>query len=226
MNIPISISLLLTPLSCIFEIIFLNCRKKQQHLKALLYKGLAALCFCTVGLLLTLYKGRGFYITAGLFLGLLGDELLALRKIRPCRHDLFFSAGAVAFCLGHGCYMAALLKAQTGLLPGGVPLFLILTALSEIFAHKAGFSKGKMHLPGLFYIAIEAFMCALALVSLGNQPGIGTLLFGLGGLSFLISDNLLCAYSFGRLKTPAVDTWLHITYLAAQLLIAWSILWG
>ena len=97
---------------------------------------------------------------------------------------------------------------------------LVLLALSILFSHAGGFARGKMHLPGMVYIGVEAMMCALALVLAFKKTEY--LSFALGGVTFLVSDNLLCAYSFGRLKAPVWDWALHGTYLAAQLLIAWT----
>lgn len=220
----ISIAILLTVLSCLCEILFLKLRSGSRHFLSLVLKVLAALSFCLLGCLFSCLRSSGWLIAAGLFMGLLGDLLLGLRKLYPQHHDLTFVAGALAFSLGHGFYMGQLLGFHAGIFPASLPVFLILVIFSEVFAHKAGFSQGKMHWPGLIYIAIEAMMCALALVSALRFPGAGTALMAAGGLSFLVSDNLLCAYSFGSLKKPSVDWALHATYLAAQLLIGWSIL--
>lgn len=223
MNRILIFSLLLTLVCCVSETLFLRRRTAGQHWAAFFLKGLAALCFVGVGLLLSLHTHQGSLVVWGLVFGLVGDQLLALRKIFPAHHNLTFVSGALAFSAGHVCYMAALVSMEEGLLLPALPAFLILVAGSELFAHKAGFSTGSMHLPGLAYIGIEAAMCALALARLWAAPGLSAALFAAGGLFFLVSDNLLCAYSFGSLKTRAVDWWLHITYIAAQLLIAWSI---
>ena len=223
MNNILILSLLLTALCCHCEARFLHQRDAGRHWPAFFLKGLASLSFVAVGLVMALYAHRGGAVVWGLVFGLAGDGLLALRKIFPAHHDLTFVSGALAFSVGHFCYMAALLGAEDGLLLPALPLFLLLTAGSEVFAHKAGFSSGSMHWPGLLYIAIEAAMCALALVRLFLAPSLAAGLFAAGGVSFLVSDNLLCAYSFGSMKTSSVDRWLHLTYIAAQLLIAWSI---
>ena len=80
-----------------------------------------------------------------------------------------------------------------------------------------------MHLPGLFYIGVEALLCACSLTLLSRRPGSFSLVLALGGICFLVSDNLLCAFSFGHLRSTFVDRLLHITYLAAQLCIGLSI---
>ena len=217
---------LLTAACCGFEILFLRIRSRGRHLAALLLKGAASLCFCLTGILFA--AGSDFscrwYVAAGLGLGLAGDVLLALRKLYPSHHDLIFSAGALAFCLGHGCYMWALGSLVPGLISKAMPVFLVLVIGSELFARRAGFRESRMHLPGMIYIAVEALMCSMALALCSLEPGPGAVLFSLGGISFLISDNLLCGFSFGSLKTRKTDLLLHVTYLLAQNAIAWSIL--
>ena len=219
MTIPILLSLF----CCLLEILFLRQRSAGNHIRALILKVLASLCFCLVGIWGSICRGWGFVISAGLVCGLLGDLLLGLRKLRPHHHDLIFVAGALAFSLGHVLYSYALVRLQSGLLLPSLPIFLILVLLSELFARKSGFSQGNMHIPGLFYIGVEGVMCALALSAYGKNPTLGTGLFALGGISFLVSDNLLCAFSFGSLRNSFTDRLLHATYLMAQLFIAWSI---
>ena len=61
--------------------------------------------------------------------------------------------------------------------------------------------------------------CGLAV----KQPGIATVLFALGGVLFVISDTILSCHCFGTAKDPVYNRWVHYTYYAAQLLIAWSL---
>ena len=134
-----------------------------------------------------------------------------------------FVSGAIVFSVGHGFYIAYLLSLRGDLLPPATPIFILLVVGSELFAHKTSFNKGKMHYPGLLYIAVEGAMCALALARLIRAPGVAAAFFAAGGILFFLSDNLLCAHGFGTWKTRAVNIWLHVTYISAQLLIAWSI---
>ena len=228
MNFPFLIfsAMLLSLGSAVLETVFLRHRYRENHWKSFFCKGLSALSFCGVGLLFALHApcSRSFLILSGLFMGFLGDELLALRKLYPRHHDFSFFAGALAFSAGHFFYFSALQKITP--LPFGpfLLLFLILITCSEAFLRLCKCQDHRMHLPGLIYIGIEAIMCAGALYCACRRTGPGTLLFAIGGLSFLISDNLLCVFTFGNLRKPGIDQALHITYLSAQLLIAWSIL--
>ena len=72
-------------------------------------------------------------------------------------------------------------------------------------------------------MAVVAFMGALAVSVAIHAPGESTLLFAIGGGLFIISDNILCAYSFGSERRFGANIGIHATYYAAQLLIAWSI---
>ena len=80
-----------------------------------------------------------------------------------------------------------------------------------------------MQVPGMIYMAVVAFMGALAVSVAIHAPGVSTLLFAIGGVLFIISDNILCAYSFGSERRFGANIGIHATYYAAQMLIAWSI---
>lgn len=218
-------ALLLALASILSETIFLKKRRSGKHGISLLWKAAASGSFCLTGAVLAGASGspQGPVICLGLTMGLMGDVLLGLRKLFPGQHDLAFRAGALAFSVGHVFYMIAL--GQTARLPWAPVLliFLVLMAGAELFARRGGFAKHKMHLPGLLYIGIEACMAAMALTLPWLHRTPGAFLFAAGSLSFFCSDSLLCAYSFGTMKTLSCDRAVHVTYLCAQLLIAFSV---
>ena len=82
---------------------------------------------------------------------------------------------------------------------------------------------GKLQLPAVGYIALVVFMAAAACSAAVRGFSVGLLLFAAGGICFAVSDNLLCAYCFGTGRSRSVDRAVHISYYAAQLLIAWSL---
>ena len=49
-------------------------------------------------------------------------------------------------------------------------------------------------------------------------------MFAVAGVCFAVSDNILCAQSYGNKKTAGMNRAVHVTYYAAQLLIAWSMI--
>ena len=220
-TVPIFLSLL----CCLSCALFMSLRGRSSHGLSLLFKILMSLSFAAVGGYFYFPSRLGLFVLIGLSLGALGDLLLGLRKLFPHHHDLTFILGAVSFSLGHGFYMGFLSSQSTGLWDPALPVFLGVMVLSFFYSRIGGFSGKKLYLPGMAYIGIEALMCSLAAVLFWKCPGMGSFLFFLGGISFLVSDNLLCAYTFGTRKTFSVDVLLHVTYVAAQLLIAWSLGW-
>lgn len=219
------IPLLLSLLCCVSCALFMGLRGKSSHRASLIFKVLISLSFTAVGGCFYACPAQGLFVLLGLSLGALGDLLLGLRKLLPHHHDRTFILGALSFSLGHGFYMAFLNAQSTGLWVPALPVFALLMIFSGFYARIGGFAGKKLFLPGMVYIGIEALMCSLAAVLFLKSPGPGSLLFFLGGISFLLSDNLLCAFSFGSQKTKAADILLHVTYIAAQLLIAWSLAW-
>lgn len=210
-----------------FGHVFLRAGRAGEYRRAFWLKGLAGLCFVAVGLLAASRCGdarRAWLVPGGLILGLLGDELLALRFVWPERHDKMFLLGALAFSLGHVLYLLALL-------PGGAvpqaawPVFALGLLASFFYARHMRVDFGRFLLPGVVYIALVVFLAAVSCGAAASSLGIGALLFALGGLCFAVSDNLLCARSFGDAERDAVNRALHISYYAAQLLIAWSLRW-
>ena len=201
------VAVVLTALCAVSGGIYLVFCKRKDYRRAFAYKGTAGLCFVVLGLLGTdanirSLLGAGgaapagaWLVAAGLIFGLLGDQLLALRFICVNKKTQFFAAGAASFAVGHVLYIIAL-------------------------SHRA---PGNMQVPGMIYMAVVAFMGALAVSVAIHAPGVSTLLFAVGGVLFIISDNILCAYSFGSERRFGANIGIHATYYAAQLLIAWSI---
>ena len=204
---------------------FLRAGWREDYRRALLLKGLAGLCFLSLGV------GNFFlcpdhifrlYVLSGLCFGLLGDELLAMRYMKPEQHDRFFSLGAAAFAFGHLLYIAALFR-QGAALTLALPVFVLGFGASMLFFRAKKVQAGKLQLPAVGYIALVVFMAAVACSAAVRGFSVGLLLFAAGGICFAVSDNLLCAYCFGTGRSRSVDRAVHISYYAAQLLIAWSL---
>ena len=78
----------------------------------------------------------------------------------------------------------------------------------------------------LRYFALAAIYFTAFAVIVSNIPPLAAgmnKLFAAGGVLFIISDNILCAYSFGSERRFGANIGIHATYYAAQLLIAWSV---
>lgn len=205
---------------------FLHAGWREDYRRAFLLKGAASLCFVLLGVVNRRSCQNeifGLYVLMGLCLGFLGDQLLAGRFLNPERHDRFFSQGAAAFAVGHLLYIAALFRRDGGALPLALPVFVPGFAASMLFFRAKRVQAGKLQLPAVGYIALVAFMGAAACASALRGFSVGLLLFAAGGICFLVSDNLLCAYCFSTARSTAVDRAVHLSYYAAQLLIAWSL---
>lgn len=204
---------------------FLKASRERDHRAAFFFKGAAGLCFVAVGILSAIVCRHGFFAwrtVAGLLLGLLGDQLLAMRFLRPKQHDMFFALGGVAFALGHMMYITALLSLGAFSLRVAIPVLLLGLAASGGYAHLRRSNAGKLQLPGAMYIALVVAVSAVACGSAAAQPGIGRIMFALGAVCFVFSDNILCAYCFGNKQEQHMNRALHIFYYSAQLLIALS----
>ena len=94
----------------IFASLFMKVYKQENFTKAFWLKGAAAGCFVLLAALFqpcSANSGFAKLVLIGLSLGLIGDEMLALRFVVPRFHDLFFACGAGFFGVGHFFYMKA-----------------------------------------------------------------------------------------------------------------------
>lgn len=205
---------------------FMQASRRKEPMRAMFYKGLASLCFLAVGLLGLLRLGDwdyGWKAVAGLFLGFCGDELLAMRFIREKKHDLYFSLGAVAFSLGHVLFIWAAIERSGRFSLWTLPILALLLLCSGLYARRKESNAGDMHLNAVMYICLVCCMGAVTCGAALARPDLSSALFALGGLSFVVSDNILCAHYFGNDSRFLLNWLIHISYYGAQLLIAWSV---
>ena len=115
------LEILLISAGAVLETLFIMRSYKRRDASSVVLKTMASVVFVLLGLLGLLELRRmgpslyGWYVVAGLTLGMLGDLLLALRFLSEKLHRLFFAAGSVSFFLGHIVYIR-----DPGALPGGV----------------------------------------------------------------------------------------------------------
>lgn len=211
----------------VFAILFMNAYKQERFGRAFWLKGAAALCFVTLAAVLFSGSENRAYaklLLVGLILGLCGDELLALRFVVPRFHDLFFAVGAGTFAAGHFFYMKALYDLTEIRLEYLLPLLLLAVAAANLYGKKHGSNAGPLQFAAVGYMVLVIFMGTFSVTAFLTSPCLGLLMFALGGVCFGCSDNILFAYCYGRKRTWDMNILVHITYYAAQLLIAWSIL--
>ena len=186
---------------------FMQVSRRGDALQAIFYKGASSLCF----------------VALGLFLGFCGDELLAMRFIREEKHDLYFSLGATSFALGHVLFIWAAIERAGEFSLWALPILVLLLLCSGLYARKKESNAGDMHINAVLYICLVCCMGAAACTGAIVRTDLSSLLFALGGLGFVISDNILCAHYFGNDRRFLLNWLIHISYYGAQLLIAWSI---
>ena len=218
--------ILLTIGCVVLDHLFLAEMERENHPKAVRLKGLARLCFVMTALWFTVFAGGGKHhilICFGLVLGLIGDVLLAMRFEYRDKHDQYFLIGAIAFAIGHVLYIIAMLGVDGRAVLTAIPFWIALLAIAGVSALKFKADAGPMQIPGYGYIALVAAMGAIACGLAVRQPGAATVLFAIGGVLFLISDTILSIHCFGTAKALVYNRWVHYTYYAAQLLIAWSL---
>ena len=206
---------------------FLRAYREENFVRAFWLKGAAALFFVAVGaVLLSCGEGSRFaWMTlGGLALGLCGDQLLALRLIYEKQHDFFFTIGASSFGIGHVLYVLALRTVGALKVWIILPVFFVGGILSLLYAGKKGTDVGKKTPLAIGYISIVLFMASVAVNTAVQSQSLAGLLFSVGGVLFCVSDNILCAYCYGKKPVWRMNRDIHITYYAAQLAIAWSIL--
>ena len=225
--IPVIFAVALTFGCAISARFFLKAYSEENFVKGFWLKGAAAAFFVAAGAVLVCYKGLSPYASltlGGLIFGLVGDQLLAMRLIHRNYHDLFFTIGAASFGVGHVLYILALWGA------GGVSLLLVLSffvvgALLSVLYGKAKFMDfGDKKPAAIAYMSIVLLMASVALCVAVRTMSVSGILFALGGILFSVSDNILCAYCYGRNPVWKMNRDLHIAYYGAQLAIAWSIL--
>lgn len=220
---------LLTAVCAFIAVYFMKACREKSYKRAAVLKTLAGLCFVLIGLLLAAAlsadKRFAWLVAAGLAFGLLGDLLLAIRFMKPERHDLYFVTGALSFAVGHGLYILAMLTKYD------VAAAIILTVGMVGLAAAGAYVKGKkadagrLMVFGSVYMALVVAMGAIAIGAATAAPSAATLLFAVGGVMFPISDSVLSAYSFGPDKRFGLNITIHATYYLAQLCIAWSLAW-
>ncbi len=194
-----------------------------DHVKAILFKGLTTICCIVIAAIAVFHTGdRHFAVLVmfGLFFGFLGDELLALRFVFTEKFTLCFLSGAISFLIGHVFYVIALYGVSPKAWYIAAPLLVIAMLLGYQNSKKNDLKMGKLYFPLAGYYAFVCFMGVSAVGAAVLNFSIGTLLFGIAGVSFIISDSILSVQCFSGNPTNGKNRAVHITYWLAQFLIA------
>ena len=207
--------------------LFLRAFYHKKFKKALLFKGLASLCFVALGainLLTNTFSYINLIIFIGLCWGIVGDEIIALCQIFPKYDTHHFIGGGACFIVGHVLYMIALL-----LLGGRINItavaiaFALIVILCVVYENRRKFLVGRMKNSLKLYIGVVTLVTSIGIAVFLAQGTFGTALFALGGALFTVSDNILFAFKFGARPRYRQNVALHVAYYLAQFVIAWSI---
>lgn len=209
-----------------FVALFLKAFYDGTFNRALLFKGIASLCFVSIGATTLFTSGittTSLLIFIGLCLGLIGDEVIALCQNMPQYDMQFFLGGGSFFIVGHVLYIIALFVHGELNLVALLVWFVILEAMSLLYEKNKKFYNGNMKCSLMLYMGVVIFMAATAFGVFVKQGTVGAALFAIGGVLFAVSDNILFAYKLGKEPKFKQNIALHATYYIAQLAIAWSI---
>lgn len=205
---------------------FMRALYKEKYKHALLFKGLASLCFVAFGAYN--FFSREFSWTTlamlvGICLGIVGDEVIALAPIYPKRDAEYFIGGGTFFLVGHIFYIVALLMIAkfNALVVGGV--FLVIALISALYGHRKDYLPAESRPKLMLYLGIVVTFASVAVGSFLVRGALCTAFFALGGILFVMSDNILFAYKYGKNPQFSQNIILHIAYYLAQFAIAWSI---
>lgn len=212
----------------LFVALFLRAFYFERFKKALVFKGIASICFVCLGAL-TCFTGNisrtSLLVFIGLCFGIVGDEVIALCQVCPKYDTPAFVGGGTVFLVGHVFYIVALLSFGKISWISIAMFFAVAVIVSFVYERKRRFLRGEMKLPLALYLGIVTFVGALAVGLLNARVTVGAGMFAVGGLLFATSDNILFAYKLGEKPRFIQNVALHVTYYLAQLLIAWSIAW-
>ncbi len=219
---------------CVFAAWFMYERIKGYSKKDVTLKVACSACFLLVGVVaFTMHhSSAGYLLFAGGALGALGDFFLGVSHIRKSEKRICMVLGFLGFGIGHVLYCLTLINryghyVQTLYYIIPTALAFLLSAGLLVFRKKLGLHFGKLMPVVLTYVFILGFLLFFT-VSLNIATDfrrLHLLIFGGGILLFIVSDTILSRMYFGKAeRSPVAVVTNHVTYYAAQWLIAFSIL--
>ena len=211
------LEILLISAGAVLETLFIMRSYKRRDASSVVLKTMASVVFVLLGLLELRRMGPslyGWYVVAGLTLGMLGDLLLAL---------LFFAARSVSFFLGHIVYILAILALCPAAWLYAIPIAVVALGAACFYAYAKEVRAGKITPLGVLYIGGVLFMTACAATGAFIESNRALFLFFVGGICFSTSDNMLVVLSFGKNDSPYRNAVLHVLYYMAQIFIALTI---
>ena len=185
-------------------------------------KGLASLCFVTIGLICSPGTHTAKLIVAGLIIGCVADVLLNLRMVFEEKGQPIFLVGILVFLTGHILYLAAILPLCKSKL-ACIVIGIVLTALLMVWIFKRITAKPAFKIFGVVYIGAIMLLNVVAVGNLIADASPFNMMFAAGAVFFLVSDIVLILNTFGDGFRQSLRNTNISLYYAGQILIALSL---
>ncbi len=209
---------------------FMKAYYVKNYKLSVMLKGLTGMFFVMFGLVRVISMEGPFnlevtLVAVALLMGLAGDELLALRHMYHEKYTFYFVIGALCFGAEHILLMISVFISND--IPNLLVLFIIFGitfVLSLVYLKTRKTDAGKIQNSSIFYVSLLSLMCATMIARGIHTPTLTNLLMALGGVCFIVSDNVLLVYNFGEKRDWWLNEIVHIAYYAAQILFGWALL--
>ena len=226
----IFIGILLTMGCAVAAIYFMKVYYRKDYKLSVMLKGLAGVFFVLFGLFKVIFSLDSLnwpiaLVAIALLLGLAGDELLALRHMYTEKYTFYFVIGALCFGAEHVLLMTSVLIDDITLVN---PLILVILfgisfVISLVYLKTRKTDAGSIQKSAIFYISLLSLMCSMMITRGITAPTLPNLLMALGGVFFIVSDNVLLVYNFGEKRDWWLNEIVHIAYYGAQILFGWAL---
>ena len=210
-------------LCAVLAAVFLKKEAAGQYVPAVILKGLASLCFVSIGLICSPGNQVSKLIVAGLIIGCVADVLLNLRMVFEEKGQPIFLVGILVFLTGHIMYLAAVLPLCSSKFTC-IIICIVLTTLLMIWIFKRVTAKPAFKIFGVVYIGAIMLLNCVAIANVIAAQSPFNVMFAAGAVFFLVSDIVLILNTFGsEFKQSLRNTNISLYYIG-QLLIALSLL--
>ena len=210
----------------IFVLTFLRQEEKEKYVNAVIFKGLASLCFVILGFINSNNSSLARLIVIGLIFGFVADILLNLRHVFKEKGKLIFLVGILVFLIGHIIYLIAIFPLTNNpILCVGISI--VLTALLMMWIFTKITAEKAFKIFGVVYIGAIVLLNVVAIANMFLMPPFNinfTRVFALGAALFLISDIVLILNTFGSETRQSLRYTNIELYYNGQILIAISLL--
>ena len=227
-NTLIFIGVILTLACAVSAVYFMKAYYVKNFKISVMLKGLAGVFFVLFGLTKVISAEEMSWpmalIAIALLFGLAGDELLALRHMYNDKYTFYFVVGALFFGGEHVLLVASVLLESVPNILVLIIMFGIALSLSLVYLKTRKTDAGSIQKSAIFYVCLLSLMCSVMISRAIFEPTLSNLLFALGGIGFIISDNVLLVYNFGEKRDWWLNEVVHIAYYGAQLMFGWALL--